>query len=150
MVKTKPEDEDVQLTSAGNLIGTPAFVAPERVIGEGPTDGRADLYSLGCTAFWMLTGTTVFQARTPTAMLMEQVKFEPPRVSQLSQYRIPDGLENIIGQCLEKRPEARPASALELWEKLGEIDCEAVWDQDRAREWWVKHAQQMPSAVHSA
>ena len=89
MVKTGPEDQDVQLTAGGSLVGTPAFVAPEWVTGEGPTDGRADLYSLGCTAFWILTGMPVFQAKTPAAMLLAHVNSEPPPVSRFSEQRIP-------------------------------------------------------------
>ena len=149
IVKTGPEDTDVQLTVAGGLVGTPAFVAPEWVTGDGPTDGRADLYSLGCTAFWLLTGMPVFQAKTPAAMLMAHVNSEPPPVSQCTELRIPRALEEIIRQCLEKRPEARPASAMELWERLAEIDCDATWDGDRAREWWLAHAPETGSRSRS-
>ena len=140
IVKAGSEDTDVQLTAAGGLVGTPAFVAPEWVTGEGPTDGRADLYSLGCTAFWLLTGMPVFQAKTPAAMLMAHANSEPPAVSQCTELPVPRALEEIIRQCLEKRPEARQASAMELWERLAEVDCDAVWDGDRAREWWLAHA----------
>ena len=144
-VKTAPGEDDAQLTIQGNLVGTPAFTAPEWVTGEGPMDGRADLYSLGCTAFWALTGMPVFAAKTPTATLMEHVRSSPPRVSQRSEYRIPEALENTIMQCLEKHPESRPASAMELWKQLGEIECGSTWDQDRARKWWLKHVPEMVS-----
>lgn len=150
MVKTGPNEEDLQLTAAGSLVGTPAFVAPEWVTGEGPTDGRADLYSLGCTAFWILTGLPVFQAKTPTAMLMAHVNSDPPSVSRLSEHAIPDALGEIIRQCLEKSPEARPASAIELWERLGEIDCGAAWDGRLAREWWLERAPQTDSRSGAA
>ena len=139
MVKTGPEQEDVQLTAAGSMVGTPAFVAPELVTGEGPTDGRADLYSLGCTAFWMLTGMTVFQAKTPTAMLLAHAHSEPPLVSQVAEHPVPEGLEKLLRQCLEKHPEARPKSAMEVWGRLGELDCGSVWDGERARQWWSAH-----------
>jgi serine/threonine protein kinase/Tfp pilus assembly protein PilF len=140
MVKTGPEGHDLQLTAAGSLVGTPAFVAPEWVTGEGPTDGRSDLYSLGCTAFWMLTGMPVFQAKTPAAMLLAHVNTAPPTISRLSEQTIPDDLEAIIRQCLEKQPEKRPVSAGELRERLGEIDCSAEWDGERARAWWLRYA----------
>jgi serine/threonine protein kinase len=150
MVKTGPEQEEVHLTAAGSLVGTPAFVAPELVTGEGPTDGRVDLYSLACTAFWMLTGMTVFQAKTPTAMLLAHVNSEPPPLSQLCEHCIPDALEKILRQCLEKHPEARPTSALEVWDRLGEIDCGSVWDGRRAREWWLRHAPETASPGRAA
>ena len=140
MVKTERGERDLQLTGADSLVGTPAFVAPEWVTGEGPTDGRSDLYSLGCTAFWMLTGLPVFQAKTPTAMLMAHVATAPPLMARLSEQPIPDTLEALIRSCLEKRPENRPESAAELYARLGEIDCGATWDGDRARDWWRRNA----------
>jgi tetratricopeptide (TPR) repeat protein len=146
MVKTGPSEQDLQITAADSLVGTPAFVAPEWVTGEGPTDGRSDLYSLGCTAFWMLTGMPVFQAKTPTAMLMAHVATAPPPVSRLSEQPIPDALEAIIRQCLEKRPENRPESAEQLREMLGEIDCGAAWDGERARAWWLRNAPDLARA----
>lgn len=140
MVKIGIDDGDMQLTVAGSLVATPAFVAPEWVTGDGPSDGRSDLYSLGCTAFWMLTGIPVFQAKTPTAMLMAHVTTVPPLVSRLSEHPIPEPLEKLIAQCLAKHPDARPASALELWERLGEIECSDDWDMHRARDWWMRNA----------
>jgi tetratricopeptide (TPR) repeat protein len=139
MVKKGPEHDDVQLTDAGLLVGTPAFVAPEWVTGEGTPDGRADLYSLGCTAYWMLSGRTVFEAKSATAMLLAQVRSEPPRVSQVAAHAVPDALDTLLRQCLEKQPADRPSSALEVWERLGEIVCAASWDSERARVWWSTH-----------
>jgi serine/threonine-protein kinase len=149
MVKKGPSDADVQLTAAGTTLGTPAFMAPELVSGDGPVDGRADLYALGCTAFWILTGMPMFQAKTEAAMLVAHVNTPPPLVSQYSEVPIPRDLEALILQCLEKRPEARPASAVELGDRLGAIRCDAVWSAHDAREWWFAHAPQTGSRSQS-
>jgi serine/threonine-protein kinase len=150
VVKTAPETDDVHLTAADNIVGTPAFVAPEWVTGEGPRDGRADIYSLGCTAFWMLSGVPVFQAKTPAGLLIEHVRSEPPSLSRLSEQRIPEGLEAVIRQCLAKHPDARPSSAMELSERLGEIDCDEVWDEARTRDWWKLHSPETISGGRDA
>ncbi|HET9888152.1 MAG TPA: protein kinase, partial [bacterium] len=139
MVKATDEGSE-QLTNPEIVVGTPAFVAPELIQGEESVDGRADLYSLGCTAFWMLTGKCVFPARTPTEMLVHHIQSKPPKLSEICELEIPESLQSIVLRCLEKRPGARPASARELWELLGTVDRSTKWTQERAREWWRQHA----------
>jgi len=143
MVRADPAEGDPNLTAEGSFVGTPAFVAPEFVTGEGPTDGRADLYSLGCTAFWALTAKPVFEGNTPTAVLLNHVQAVPVPVSQLSERDIPEELERVIMQCLSKKPEERPASASALWESLTAIELEHPWDQGQARKWWTTHVPEM-------
>ena len=73
---------DVSLLSNQNLVqGTPAFMPPEIVLGNERIDGRADLYSLACTAYWALTTHTLFEATTPAQMLLHHVQTrpDPPR-----------------------------------------------------------------------
>ncbi|HEY3595004.1 MAG TPA: serine/threonine-protein kinase, partial [Polyangiaceae bacterium] len=59
---------DPELTDAAKLKGTPAYWAPETATGRGPIDARADIYALGCVAYWLITGALVFDAPTPLAM----------------------------------------------------------------------------------
>ena len=69
---------DATLLSNQNLVqGTPAFMPPEIVLGENRIDGRADLYSLACTAYWALTAHTLFEANTPAQMLLHHVQTRP-------------------------------------------------------------------------
>jgi serine/threonine protein kinase len=65
------------LTSPNLVQGTPAFMAPEMVFDERPIDGRTDLYSLACTAYWALTGELVFKASTPAQMLLHHAQTQP-------------------------------------------------------------------------
>jgi serine/threonine-protein kinase len=140
MVKATMQQTDVALTVEGTAQGTPAFMAPELALGRGEVDGRADLYSLGCVAFWMLTGMLVFEAESPTHMLMQHVQNEPRRPSDLAEVRIPEALDGIVLRCLKKNPGDRPASARELGEELGSVECREPWTQERARKWWMRHA----------
>lgn len=134
------EDEaDMKLTVDGSMAGTPAYIYPEAVSGEGPVDHRADIYSLGCVAYWLLTGQLVFTASTPVAMMMEHAKTDPVPPSNRSEIDIPAGLDDVILACLEKDPANRPQDASELADRLRKIDFEPHWDQERAKAWWELH-----------
>jgi DNA-binding NtrC family response regulator len=144
IVKDQPGQEATMLSGQGILHGTPAFIAPEVILGERRIDGRADLYSLACTAYWALTGQTVFQASTPTQMLLHHAQTPASPPSQVSELPIPSELESLLMQCLEKDPGKRSSSALALDSQLARVRCEEVWTQERAQAWWETHA---PDAV---
>ena len=77
IVKDRPGQEALLLTAQGMVHGTPAFMAPEMVSGEREIDGRSDLYSLGCVAYWALTGQLLFPAKTPEQMLLQHARATP-------------------------------------------------------------------------
>ncbi len=132
---------DATLLTAQNLVqGTPAFMAPEVVIGEGRIDGRADLYSLACCACFALTGRLLFQASTAAQMLLHHVQTRPAPPSQMTELPVPPDLDALLMMCLEKDPGLRPASAMELDVHLARIKVEQPWTQEQAREWWDTHA----------
>ncbi len=139
MVKGEAGDEAGQLTAQGVVHGTPAFIAPELVL-DTDVDGRADLYSLGCAAHWLLTGAPVFAAKNATALLVAHVQTPPRPPSATAEQIIPPELDALVLRCLQKSPQARPASALELWEELQRIPVATPWTQERARRWWQQHA----------
>jgi DNA-binding NtrC family response regulator/putative methionine-R-sulfoxide reductase with GAF domain len=140
VVKDQPGQEATMVSGQGIMQGTPAFMAPEQVLGEDRIDGRADLYSLACTAYWALTGQLPFQASTPAQMLLHHAQTPPVPPSQVSELPIPSELEALIMMCLEKSPAKRAASALELDSRLARVRCERPWTEERAREWWEAHA----------
>jgi serine/threonine-protein kinase len=146
VVKEPAGPDATMITNAGMVQGTPAFMPPEIVMGTGTIDGRADLYSLACTAYWVLTAHTLFEATTPAQMLLQHVQAQPTRPSSRSELSIPLSLERILMQCLEKDPARRPSSALALEDELAHVVCEAPWSSERARQWWESHA---PEAVGS-
>jgi serine/threonine-protein kinase len=132
---------DATLASNPAVVqGTPAFMPPEIVLGEKRFDGRADLYSLACTAYWALTTQTVFEAATPAQMLLQHVQARPVPLSERSELLIPRQFEAILMMCLEKDPAKRPASALELDGQLARVRCDAPWTNERAQQWWDAHA----------
>ncbi|NNK47743.1 MAG: serine/threonine protein kinase, partial [Gemmatimonadetes bacterium] len=141
LVKLASEEGSGQLnlTSPNVTTGTPAFMAPEVALGNRPVDRRADLYALGCVAYWLLTGRTPFEAPTAVAMLMQHVQDDVRAPSEVSELAIPPELDRIVLDCLAKHPDDRPNDAAALYRRLAECPVPDPWDRDRALEWWNLH-----------
>jgi serine/threonine-protein kinase len=132
----REEKRDVRVTADGQIQGTPAFLAPEAATGEGPVDARADIYSLGCVAYYALTGMLVFDAKTPMKMAIAHVTEKPLPPSERLARPVPRALEEVVLACLAKSSSDRPASARELAERLAAIPFEKPWTRQRAAELW--------------
>jgi serine/threonine-protein kinase len=133
------------LTGENVVQGTPAFMAPEQVLGGAGVDGRADIYATGCVAYWLLTGQYVFTADSPMAILMHHVRTAPVPPSARTAHPIPPALERLVLACLAKDPADRPQTARELSLGLAEVEAADAWSEARAREWWVRS--QAPAPV---
>lgn len=94
-----------QITTTGQLLGTPAFMPPEQFTGV-PIDGRADLFSLGVILYWIATGDKPFAGDTITAVSYKIVHSDPSPPRRINP-AVPVALEHIIMKCLEKDPAAR-------------------------------------------
>jgi serine/threonine-protein kinase len=127
------------LTVAGALTGTPAYMPPEIALGVEPIDGRADIYALGCVAYWLLTGQRVFESRSGMQMVVDHIRTPPVPPSKRGGPPLPAALEAIVLRCLEKDPAARPPTAAALSLELKALDLEAQWTEERAQAWWRVH-----------
>lgn len=110
------EDDPMTLTQVGVMIGTPRYMSPEQCDGLDLTPA-ADVYSLGCILYEMLTGTVPFSGSTPLAIAMKQTS-EIPRSPREFVSTIPPALEQVVLHTLEKKPEDRPANAAEFRKEL--------------------------------
>jgi serine/threonine protein kinase len=138
-VRDRAAGGDTLLTLDHTTTGTPAYMAPEIIVGDADVDRRADVYALGCVAYFLLTGQLVFEADTPMKMLMQHVHAKPVPPSQRTELRIPRELDELVLSCLEKDPMARPQNAEELFRMaVGCTTCE-TWTQVSARNWWQTH-----------
>jgi serine/threonine protein kinase len=125
--------------AAGGTAGTPAFMAPEVVLGTTDTDHRVDLYALGCVGYWLLTGKLIFEGRTVVEVMFHHAHTPPPRPSTRSELPIPAPLEDLVMECLEKDPARRPASAEAVSNRLDAVSLESAWTVERAERWWAMH-----------
>src|SRR3984893_7244086 len=105
-------DNSPRLTLPAHTVGTIAYMSPEQAQGH-DVDGRADLYSLGCVLYQLLSGRPPFFSTIPRALLMMQVMDRPTPLSVKSS-DLPAGLSELVGDLLEKEPAARPATAAQV------------------------------------
>ena len=126
---------DSLATAAGHTPGTPAYMAPEMALAE-TVDGRADLYALGCVAYFMLTAHAVFEASTPYQMIAKHLQEPPVPPSRRLRCPVEPGLEQVVLACLAKAPVDRPPSAAALARRLAELPIDP-WTEDQAKGWWM-------------
>ena len=138
---------DQSLTQEGTTTGTPAYLAPEAARGSKDIDARSDIYSVGCVAYWLLTGQTVFEGATAVATILKHVTEAPLPPSERTENEVPADLEKIVLQCLEKEPERRPQSADELSVLLTHCSDAHSWRRKEAQTWWHMH---LPSSTTAA
>jgi urea transport system substrate-binding protein len=112
-----------RLTTAGVVVGTPHFMAPEQAGGT-EVDHRADLFSLGCVVYTMLTGELAFPGESTMAVLMALANHTPPPLHELNP-AVPLELSQLVAKMMSKSPAGRPPSALQVIEQLtGILDAE--------------------------
>ncbi len=107
--------EGETLTETGQILGTPAFMAPEQMTGAPDVDARADIWSLGVVLYVLLTGAYPYGSTDALALVSRIVALKE-RPAPLSQKRpdVPPALEAVVLRCLSREREDRPATAAEL------------------------------------
>ncbi|MGH7516484.1 MAG: serine/threonine-protein kinase [Gemmatimonadales bacterium] len=107
------------ISSSGFILGTPAYMSPEQVMGANEIDGRCDIYALGCLIYEMLTGEVPFTGPTAQAIGARHLS-ERPRSIRVVRPEVPEHLEAAVLAALAKAPAARPGSGATLMKLMGE------------------------------
>ncbi len=131
--------DDLEKTMGDGLWGTPAYMSPEQVSTRKDLDGRTDVYSLGCVAYWLLAGRSVFVRKGTLAMLEAQLSEEPQPLDSVAPNPIPPALESVVMRCLAKKREDRPADMAALVMELEAILArlrDDGWNVETSRAWW--------------
>ncbi|HEX9687682.1 MAG TPA: serine/threonine-protein kinase, partial [Thermoanaerobaculia bacterium] len=135
LVKDVTGADDARLTREDVVAGTPQYLAPETIQSGMSSDPRSDLYALGAVAYYLLTGTPVFEGR-PIEVIQKHLLGSPESPSARLGRPLPAKLESVVLECLEKEPSRRPESAQALMDRLAACDDVEPWATEEARRWW--------------
>jgi hypothetical protein len=142
--------EDVNITQANALAGTPLYLAPEAITDGASIDGRADLYALGAVGYFLLTGRQVFSASTVVEVCAKHLTEAPVPPSERLGAPVAADLEAVILRCLAKRRDDRPATAAELRSALLACADAGGFDEAAARRWWKEWRARRPAVAPPA
>jgi eukaryotic-like serine/threonine-protein kinase len=107
-----------KLTAEGQVLGTPAFMSPEQIMGK-DLDARSDIYSLGCLMYHVLTGRLPFPGANATEVMAHHLEQEPMNFSEACPgLRLPVGLQYVLRKSMKKEAKERHESMLQLKEEL--------------------------------
>ncbi|MDW8469145.1 MAG: serine/threonine-protein kinase [Burkholderiales bacterium] len=118
LVKSVAGGHSRDLTRSLRILGTPLYMAPERLRNPADVDPRADIYAVGAVAYYMLSGRKLFDGADDLALTSQILNEEPRRLSEVAPQPVPRTLELVVHACLEKRPEDRPQRIADLIEAL--------------------------------
>jgi serine/threonine-protein kinase len=127
-------EPDAKLTRANAVLGSPAYMAAEQAAGK-PCDARSDVYSLGATAFFLLTGRAPF-AGTAMEVLAAHINTAPPSARDANP-DVPADLAALVARCMAKNPADRFARVEDLEAALAACACASAWGAAHAEAWWA-------------
>jgi hypothetical protein len=137
LVKSLESPETAGVTNPHGVTGTPLYISPEAVYNAEKVDARSDVYAVGAVAYFLLTGTALFDGESVVAICMAHVKRTPELPSARLGKPISRDLESLIMRCLAKSPDERPADANELHRILEECSVPGTWTAADAAKWWT-------------
>lgn len=119
------------------IMGTPHYMAPEAITDPAGVDSRVDLYAVGCTAYFLLTGENVFEGTNLVEICSAHLHDKPSAPSSRNK-DVPSSFDEIVLACLEKKPGDRPRDAAALATAIREANF-GEWSVEDAEAWWRSH-----------
>lgn len=149
LVKNLERAQTRDITKQIKILGTPRYMAPERLLNPSDVDARSDIYALGAVGYFLLTGKPVFDGDDNLAISNQVLHVPAPRVSASGVVGIPEGLDNLIAACLEKDRARRPQTMEAVVEALDRLANRLAWTQLDAEAWWASYraSREAPAAA---
>jgi hypothetical protein len=142
LVREVKNAADVTRSTVDAVVGTPLFMAPEAILTPDKLDARADIYGLGCVAYYLVAGTPPFTGESAVEVLAHHLHSPPTAPSR--RISVPDDLERVIMTCLAKDRIDRPQSADALSRTLEQCADAKTWTEADAAAWWKRWAETAP------
>lgn len=139
LVKALDEKKQAGMTAANSLTGTPLYISPEGINAPALVDARSDIYAVGATAYFLLTGQPPFVSDNLVDLLRRHVMDPPAPPSQRLGREVSPGLETAVLACLEKNPANRPQTARDVISLLRKCPEHGLWTVDDGDAWWGRY-----------
>jgi serine/threonine-protein kinase len=136
LVKDVRATDTRDITQFARLLGTPTYMAPERIRNPAEANPTVDIYAVGAVAFLLLTGKRVFDAPNELELQRIVLEVEAPRASAVARQAIPPALDALLARCVAKDPAARPQRVDDLIDAFAALLAAHPWTQDDAARWW--------------
>ena len=137
LVKEFQVDRDIKLTGDNIIVGTPQYMAPESILHPASADARTDIYAVGAVAYYLLAGAEVFNGTSPVEVCAQHL-YQQPEPLAAQGVAVPAELDALVLACLDKDPERRPQTALDLRRRLDACEVEP-WDRAAMLAWWREY-----------
>jgi serine/threonine-protein kinase len=134
-----PDQDD--LSKPRSVSGSPMYMSPEQITAETPIGPWSDIYSLGATAYFTLTGKPPFTGENVAALLKTRTRADAAPPSTIRP-EIPKDLEAVILKCMARDPRERYQNVRELREALSQCRDAGKWNPEKAKMWWLQHAKE--------
>jgi len=139
LIKQVRDPHTRDITQYSRILGTPLYMAPERLRDPSDADARADIYALGAVAYFAIAGRPAFEAQTDHDIIYRVMNEPAPRLPPGDAGAAAPALEVLVARCLEKDRAARPASIEEVQAVLDAVALQLPWSEADARDWWAAH-----------
>ncbi len=143
LVKELDAEVSQSLSTAGTIVGTPLYMAPENISGTAEPDHRVDLYALGAVGYFLLTGQHVFGGKNTVEVCIAHLQEQPIPPSERLDTPTHPGLERLLMACLSKDPNGRPPSAEAVLDQLDALTDIGPWD---GAWWWDEYGDLLRSS----
>ena len=139
LVKDISESGSTGNTTTNFVVGTPQYLSPEAISHPETVNPARDVYAVGVTGYFLLTGKQLFDEQHPMQLFRKHMDSPPVPPSERVGWQLDSDLEEIILRCLEKDPEKRFPDMESLWKAMNKCQHANQWDRDNARQWWQEN-----------
>lgn len=139
LAKPLESDTSVYQTSETIWAGTPMYMAPERFRAPSEMDPRSDIYSVGCVAYYLLSGRPPFIESDPESLFALIISEQPLSIGIHRGEELPKEISDLVMRCMAKSAEDRFATIQELSTAVDRLRAENPWTVNEARKWWETH-----------
>ena len=136
LIKDVHATDTRDITQYARLLGTPTYMAPERIRNPAEAAPTVDVYAVGALAFYLLTGKRVFDAPNELELARQVLEVTAPHASAAARQAVPHVLDDLVARCLAKDPAARPQRVDELIAVFAALLAAQPWTQEAAAHWW--------------